>query len=441
MTTWHCEHAWLGGACESRVRIAADADRITSIDRGVDAEPGDVLLAGITLPGLANAHSHAFHRALRGRTHDQAGDFWAWRDAMYDIAQRLDPDSLLALARATYAEMALSGITAVGEFHYLHHQPDGRPYANPNEMGATLAAAAEDAGIRLTLLDTCYLRAGFDEPLGGHQRRFGDGDALAWSERTAALADTPMLRVGAAVHSVRAVDPDSMAVVADAARARRWRLHLHLSEQPAENEACQRATGLTPTALAAERGVLGPATTAVHATHVTAPDIARLASTGTSVCLCPTTERDLGDGIGCGGAMHEAGSALCVGTDSHAMIDVFEEARAIELDERLLSGRRGRHAPSDLLDAATRAGHRALGWDAGELAVGSLADFVTVDLTSPRLAGFEPADAAAHIVFSATAADVRTVVVGGRTVVEDGHHASLPAAGAALRSALDLLDR
>ena len=348
------------------VRIVVEDDRITELAAG-DPEPADTRLRGLTIPGLANAHSHAFHRALRGRTHDGAGTFWTWRDAMYEVAAGLDPESLYAHARNAYVEMVAAGITVVGEFHYAHHGPGGRPYGEPNAMGDAVVAAAADVGIRLTLLDTCYLRA--DEDV---QRRFSDGDARAWAERATARVERPGVRLGAAIHSVRAVDSESMQVVADTAREHDWPLHLHLSEQPAENDACLAETGMTPAALVAAAGVLGPSTTAVHATHVTPGDIALLGTTGTSICLCPTTERDLADGVGLGAAMAEAGSPLCVGSDSHAVIDLFEEARCVELHQRLVSGTRGHHSPVELLATATANGYRALGWDGGELRPGAL---------------------------------------------------------------------
>ena len=337
--------------------------------------------------------------------------------------------------------MALAGITAVGEFHYLHHDPAGRPYADPNQMGEALIEAAGRAGVRLTLIDTCYLRAGLDgRPLAGAQVRFGDGDADAWAERAGALRDRPGLRVAAGVHSVRAVDPAAMATVAAWAEDRQAPLHLHLSEQRAENEACLAATGRTPAALASSAGVLGPRTTAVHATHLTGEDVALLGATGTTACFCPTTERDLADGVGPARALAGAGSPLCLGSDSHAVIDLFEEARAVELDERLASRRRGHHRPADLLAAATASGMDALGWDAGRLAPGRLADLVTVGLDSVRLAGARPADAADHLVFAATAADVTSVVVAGRQVVEDGRHLLVGDVAAALARAIAALD-
>jgi formiminoglutamate deiminase len=443
VSAWHAELAWLGpgrGVAE-RVLIEVEGERIASVTEGADPPPGADRLEGITVPGLANGHSHAFHRALRGRTHRQGGDFWSWRELMYQVAGVLDPDGYLELAAAAYAEMALAGITAVGEFHYLHHDPAGRPYADPNAMGEALAEAARRAGVRLTLIDTCYLRAGLDgRPLAGAQVRFGDGDADAWAERAGAFRERPGVRVAAGIHSVRAVDEPAMATVAAWAAGRGAPLHLHLSEQPAENQACLAATGRTPAALASSAGVLGPRTTAVHATHLTDEDVTRLGASRTAVCLCPTTERDLADGVGPARALATAGSPLCLGTDSNAVVDLFEEARAVELDERLVTGRRGHHDPAGLLAAATEGGMDALGWDAGRLAPGRLADLVTVGLGSVRLAGARPAEAVDQVVFAASAADVTSVVVSGRQVVHDGRHLLVGDVGDALVRAVAALD-
>ena len=445
VTRWHAELAWLDGRVAERALLEVDGERLSTVTEGVDPPPGATRLAGLTLPGLANAHSHAFHRALRGRAQAGRGTFWSWREQMYAVAARLDPDRYHALARAVYAEMALAGITAVGEFHYLHHDPDGRSYADANAMGAALAAAAADAGIRLTLLDTCYLRGGFGRALEGAQRRFGDGDADRWAARASALAaapairSSPTVRVGAAIHSVRAVDTTAMQVVRDWARERDTPLHVHLSEQPAENADCLAATGRTPTAVLREVGVLGPATTAVHATHLQPEDIAALGASRSAVCLCPTTERDLADGVGPAPALAAAGSALCLGSDSHAVVDLFEEARALELDERLVARQRGTFAPEALLTAATTSGMNALGWDVA-LRPGALADFVTIDLCSVRTAGATPQTAAATAVFAATAADITSVVVGGRRIVEGAEHLALGDIGGALATAIRALD-
>lgn len=440
MTTWHAELAWLGEVREG-VLLEADGDRFTRVAAGVEAPPGARRLSGLVLPGLANVHSHAFQRALRGRSEppqaSRQGDFWTWREQMYRLAERVDPETLFELARATYVEMALAGITLVGEFHYLHHGSGGEPYGDPNQTGRALARAAEAAGLRMTLIDTCYLRGGLDgRPLEGAQLRFGDGSAAAWAQRVSALEEGPGFKVGAAIHSVRAVDEASMAAVAHWASERGAPLHMHLSEQPAENRDCRAATGLTPAALLNRAGALGPRTTAVHATHLEPGDVELLGTTGTSVCLCPTTERDLADGVGPAAAVAGAGSPLCVGSDSQAVIDLFEDARAIELDQRLVSGRRGHHSPEALLEAMTASGAAALGWDAGRLQPGRLADFVALDLTAIRLAGWSRDDLLRHVVYGATPADVTDVVVGGREVVSDRRHAGQAQARASLHQAI-----
>ncbi|MFE3937563.1 formimidoylglutamate deiminase, partial [Streptomyces goshikiensis] len=336
LTTYWLEHAWLGTPVEPGVALEAGADgRITALRTGVETPPpGAEVLRGLTVPGLANAHSHAFHRALRSLVQVGSGTFWTWRDFMYKVAQNLTPDSYFALARAVYAEMALAGITNVGEFHYVHHAPGGAPYADPNAMGEALIEAAAAAGIRITLLDTAYLSAGFGQAPSPHQLRFSDGTADAWAERVSALKPRAHALIGAAIHSVRAVPAGQLATVAGWAEERRAPLHVHLSEQTAENDACQEAHGCTPTQLLADHGVLGPRTTGVHNTHLTDIDIALLGGTATGTCMCPTTERDLADGIGPAGRLQHAGSPLSLGSDSHAVIDLLEEARAMELNER-----------------------------------------------------------------------------------------------------------
>ena len=413
------------------VRIDVAEGRIIGVTAGVARPPDATCLPGLTLPGLANGHSHAFHRALRGRTSGGGGTFWTWRDAMYELAERLDPDTYLDLARATYAEMALSGITSVGEFNYLHHQREGQRYEDPNEMGAALIHAAADAGLRLTLLDTVYLQAGMDgAPLHGPQRRFGDGDVAGWMERVSSLQDDETVRVGAAVHSVRAVPIDAIAEVAAWTTQLERPLHVHVSEQPKENEECLAATGRTPTGVLADAGGLGPGTTAVHATHLTDADIGLLRHS--HVCFCPTTERDLADGIGPADRLIAAGAALTLGSDSHAVIDLFEEARAVELDLRLATGIRGNVVPERLLAATSAAS--SLGWDAGRIEVGQLADLTTVSLDGNRVAG-APIDAS--LIFTLAAGDVSHVVVGGRVIVEDGHHVVVDDVAASLRLAID----
>jgi formiminoglutamate deiminase len=428
VTAYWCELAWLGGErAESGVLIEVEGSRITAVTSGIPAPlSGARRLDGLTLPGLANAHSHAFQRALRGRTQHGSGSFWTWREQMYRVADGLDPERYLALARATYAEMALAGVTTVGEFHYLHHGPGGVPYDDANEMGRVLMTAAADAGIRITLIDSCYLHGGIGVPPEGAQRRFSDGSADAWAERVDALRDGASVRIGAAVHSMRAVDPDAAAVVAGWARERDRPLHAHVSEQPAENEACLEAHGRTPSALLADAGALDADFTAVHATHLDEADVRLLGGAEACCCVCPTTERDLADGIGRMRPLAEAGASLSLGSDSHAVIDLFEEARAVELDERLASGERGHHAATALLRAASEGGHACLGWtDAGRIESGARADLVTVSLDGVRLAGTDPEHALEAVVFAAGAADVRDVLMDGRELVADGRHVSI----------------
>lgn len=431
---WHADWALLPGGPARDVLLHVDGGRFVALTPGVPAAQaaadGAERLPGVVLPGLANCHSHAFHRALRGRTHHHGGGtFWTWREGMYAVAQRLDPDSYLHLARATYAEMALAGVTAVGEFHYLHHGPDGTPYDDPNEMGQALVQAAADAGIRLTLLDTCYLAGGLTAEghgeLTGPQVRFGDGDVEGWADRVGRLADHTSggpahLRVGAAIHSVRGVPRAALGPVAEFTRTRAGGpapLHAHVSEQPAENEACQGAYGLTPTGLLAAEGALGPAFSAVHATHLTDADIALLGDSGSTACFCPTTERDLADGIGPARRLLDAGAHLSLGSDQHAVVDLIEEARALEMHERLDTLQRGRFTPEQLLGAVTA--HDTIGWaDAGRVEVGARADLVAVRLDTPRTAGSDPA----QVLLSATAADVDTVIADGEVIVREGRH-------------------
>jgi formiminoglutamate deiminase len=483
VTPYWCERAWLGPdrGISDGVTVRVEGTRIAAVDVGQPAPEDATRLAGLTIPGLANCHSHAFHRALRGRTQRGTGSFWTWRDQMYAAAERLDPDRYHRLARATYAEMALAGITCVGEFHYLHHDRDGRPYSDANAFGEALVAAAREVGIRIALLDTCYLAAGFDRAPEGVQRRFSDGDAHRWADRVEALAaahaESDDVVVGAAIHSVRAVPAGQIGVVADWARRHRAPLHVHLSEQPAENTDCLAAHGLTPTALLDEHGALGPMTSAVHATHLTGDDIGRLGSAQAYACFCPTTERDLADGIGPSAALREAGVTLTLGSDSHAVIDPFEEMRAVELNERLATQRRGTWSAGALLAAATVDGHRSLGFGgfdsggdsgrdhdtggshiakhagvsrnmrtpsgrassgrAGVIEPGARADLVAVATDSTRTAG--TGGDVEGIVFAASAVDVTDVVSGGDRIVSAGRHHAIPDVAGELAAAIDEL--
>jgi formiminoglutamate deiminase len=439
-----CALALVDGRPQRGVLIDIVDGRFATIT--ADAEPGTATrLSGFTMPGMANAHSHAFHRALRSRTQADRGTFWTWRDLMYRAAERLEPDSYRRLARAVFAEMALAGVSCVGEFHYLHHQLDGSQYADPNEMGLALLAAADDVGIRITLLDTLYLHGGlgadgYNKPVGT-QRRFSDGTAGAWADRIEQLPIGDTHRIGAAIHSVRAVDPRSMQLVADWAATHQAPLHAHVSEQIAENDACMAHHGSSPIEVLAAAGVLTDRFSAVHATHLSGHDIERIAATSAAVVMCPTTERDLGDGIGPTNRFAEAGIKMSLGSDSHAVIDLFEEARAVELDERLRSNERGVHAALDLLDMATINGHRSLGWnDAGAIAVGNRADLVTIRLDSVRTAGTTAEGAVETVVFAGAAADVTDVHVDGRHIVAEGRHSTIDVAAELDATIRELMD-
>ncbi|NHA69368.1 formimidoylglutamate deiminase [Phycicoccus flavus] len=423
MSAFWCEHAMLPGGVRRHVRVRTERGRIAEVTADLPVEPGDVVLHGLVLPGLANAHSHAFHRALRGRTHADGGNFWTWREEMYSLSEHLDPDSYRRLATAAFAEMVLAGYTAVGEFHYVHHAPGGTPYDDPNAMGEALVVAAADAGIRLTLLDTLYLEGGLTGgghvPLDPQQQRFSDGSAAAWTERVGALAPDGDWRVGAAVHSVRAVPAAEIGELARAVGLQGWPVHVHVSEQPGENLACQSFYGRTPVALLDDEGLLAAGASLVHATHLTDDDVARVGAARAPVVFCPTTERDLADGIGPARALADAGAHLALGSDQHAVVDPFEELRGLEMHERLDTLERGRFAPADLLRAASLDGYRALGWDdGGLLASGHVADLVAVRTDSPRTAGA----ALDQLLYAATSADVTDVVVGGEHVVAGGQH-------------------
>lgn len=438
MTTYWAEHAWLPTGPATSVRLTVEGDRFTQVEAKAHAEPGDVLLTGVVLPGLANTHSHAFHRALRGRTQAGAGNFWTWREQMYAVTSRLTPDTYLALARATYAEMALAGTTVVGEFHYVHHGRNGKRYADPNAMGEALAQAAADAGTRLTLLDTCYLSGGLTgeghlEP-DAFQRRFSDGSVDAWHARMSERRSAGHVRLGAAIHSVRAVPRDALSAIARSVDGQP--LHVHLSEQPGENMACQMFYGCTPTQLLEDTGILRPDLTAVHATHLTDADIALLGGHGGQAALCPTTERDLADGIGPARELADAGVSLSLGSDEHAVIDPFEELRGLEMHERLSSNERGRFSAQQLVRVASANGYRSLGWfGGGVLTAGALADLVVVRNDSVRTVGSK----ASQIVYSATADDVDTVMVAGKVIVERGEHLRLGSVAPLLRDAFDVL--
>jgi formiminoglutamate deiminase len=379
----------------------------------------------IVMPGLATAHSHAFQRALRGRTQrrtSQAGSFWSWRGLMYSLVEKLDPADLFNIARFAFTELALSGVTAVGEFHYLHHGPGGQPYADRLELAEAVIRAAQAVGIRLTLIRSAYLRAGYGQSLAPAQARFVDPDpdtVLADVETLAQrYGGDPLVGVALAAHSIRAVPKEPLLVLANYAKGRQMPFHMHVAEQRREVEECLAEYGRRPVKLLAEAGLLDEYFVAIHATHLSPPEIEALGAARAFVCLCRTTERDLGDGLPESAALVAAGSRLCLGVDSHAGSDAFEEIRAVELDDRSRS--EARHVVAEapaLLQAATMAGYEAIG-----LAGAGSQDRVYLRADDPALAG-SPADLLADaVIFGATPRAVSEVIVAGQSIVQEGRH-------------------
>lgn len=444
MKLYWCEAALVkgidGSVVAQGVEIRTAGGRIVEITVGVEAVPGAHVLQGVIFPAAANAHSHAFHRILRGRTHDDGGDFWVWREQMYRSASELTPDTYEQLATAVFTEMVVAGFSSVAEFHYVHHQPGGTRYPERHAMELALARAAQAAGIRLTLLDTLYLAGGIGLPLGPEQTRFGDPDVHAWLERVDSLRQEisktfpgDMVNVGAALHSVRAVPEADLAIVARKL-PQDIPLHIHLSEQPAENAACLNAYGLTPTGLLAQHGLLSPRLSAVHCTHLTEEDISALGNAAATIVMCPTTEADLADGIGPARALADAGACIALGTDQHAVIDPWLEMRALEYGERLHSGKRGRFAPGEMLFAATEgaAGSMATPTAPASIQVGAVCDLVAIAPASVRTAGSAPG----QLPMTATTADVTEVVINGELVAAAGLHLRLGSPAQLLTAAL-----
>ena len=393
--------------------------------------PGKALM-----PGFVNAHSHSFQRLIRGKSEsrvESGRDFWSWRGTMYYAASKLGPQQVYDVARMAFLEMVLAGTTTVGEFHYLHNAVDGKPYDDPNLLGKQVIAAAESVGIRIVLLRTAYLRAGFELPPDPGQSRFYES-AKAFLENMAALVKEAPTRsssvhFGVAPHSVRAVPLRELHELAGWARAHRLPLHMHVAEQVAENAACVREYGSTPVDLLAGEKLLGPDLTAVHGVHVTAEEIAMLASAETTICSCPTTERNLGDGFVRADEMLAAGIRFALGSDSQAQIDPLEDARELEYHLRLLQQKRaildqvgGKTLAAHLFDSATANGARALAVSAGTLEPGRLADFITIDLEDSSIAGSSADDLLSTLVFSMSRSAIRDVVVGGRFILRGQRH-------------------
>lgn len=383
-------------------------------------------MSRVVLDGFANVHSHAFQRLLRGtvqaRDPSREDTFWTWRERMYALADRLDLDALEAAARLCYAECLEAGYTAVGEFHYLHHAPGGAPWPDPIAAARAHLDAARQTGIRIALLWTVYARGGFDAPLEPRQRRFAttDRDEVARAlDALAPLCEGPRARLGLALHSVRAVPRAWLGPLAEEARRRGLPLHAHVSEQPREVADCRARHGLSPVALLAAEGVLGPDFTAVHATWLDDADLALLADAGATVCVCPTTEGDLADGVPRTDELHRRGVALAIGSDSHAVIDPFSELRLLEYQARAATGRRCvvSDAAGHVAPALARVGHLN-----GYRALGLSGDGDRVLLRSAHRALAGDGDPLATALLAGHPGLVDAVEVAGERVVEGGRH-------------------
>jgi formimidoylglutamate deiminase len=399
------------------VSISEDGHISSLSQQNVGAQymaPSEILsLPGVALlPGFVNTHSHVFQRVLRGHTHrplSKRDTFWTWRRAMYAEAQKLNPDLLYTNALTTYREMLAAGYTSVGEFHYLHHQLNGQPYANPNVMSEAVIQAGKEAGIRVVLLMTAYAQSGFNKPPEEEQRRFCDASIDAYLNRVEAirLKGDP---IGVAPHSVRAVPEEWFRAIAGYSHAHQLPLHVHADEQKAEIEQCMTIYGCTPIELLESFGALGTLTTVVHATHANAAEIALLAQHGCTVCICPTTEGDLGDGIAPYAELLAAHIPLAIGSDSNTRLDPTEELRWAEYSARMRYQRRRVLVDDELaspgsllLEYGTRRGAVALGLDTGAIVPGLLADFIAVDMHHPSLAGWNTEDFLDVLFFGASA--------------------------------------
>jgi formimidoylglutamate deiminase len=461
LTTWLPDLVYTNGRFHSKLALVGDnAARVVRMVSASEVENAIRLKDRALLPGLINAHSHAFQRVIRGRTEYRTANnkdsFWTWREMMYNAAARLIPEDVYDASRMAFLEMALSGITAVGEFHYLHHAPDGTAYNDPNLLAKEVVRAANDVGLRIALLRVAYARSGYETETNPRQLRFIESDPEAYLKNVERLAGdlddgNRMAWVGIAPHSVRAVPLHYLKEIINAANQHQLPVHMHVAEQPAEVSACIEEYGRSPVALLATEGLLSERFTGVHLIHVSPKAVRMLAEARAMVCACPTTERNLGDGIVPVDGFFQQGVRVSLGTDSHVEIDLLEDARELEYHLRLQKMERAILDPSRsptvregltssesngafpdgqasalaarLFNCATANGAESIGAPGGTLEPGCPADFFTVDLDDPSIAGASSHDLLSSIVFSLSKTAVRDVVVGGKQIVEDGRHA------------------
>jgi formimidoylglutamate deiminase len=412
MRVLEANYTWRGGRFESGVQVEVLDDgtigRVgTGLSKDVERLKGEALL-----PGFVNAHSHAFQRGLRGKA-ELYGSFWSWREEMYQLAQSLDAERFRKLSVLAFREMLASGITTVGEFHYLHHVEGSHGY----ELDRAVVEAAREAGIRLVLLDVCYMTGDVGKPLEGAQARFASRSVDEFLESASRIGAQ-----GLVAHSIRAVPLDAIVKIHEEARRRDLAFHMHVEEQPREIEASLAHYGQRPLELLLARLEIGPETTAVHCTHSREDDLARLLAAGANVCVTPLTEANLGDGIPpIGLTQPEANVSL--GTDSNVRVDFTEETRLLEYAQRLRAQKRGIYVDesgsvaSRLFEIATCGGARSLKIEAGEIESGSVADFFTVRLDLPALAETASEDLMTAFVFGAGAGAIHRVGVAGHWVL------------------------
>lgn len=441
-TFWLPDLLFLNGRFEAQSGISSDdGGRIIALSALSESANAIRLANRALLPGLVNAHSHAFQRVIRGRTEyrtrNARDSFWTWREMMYSAANKLSPEDVYDASRMALLEMALTGITAVGEFHYLHNQPDGTPYDNPNLLAIELIRAARDVGLRIVLLRVAYARAGYHADPNPQQARFIETDPEIYlnnlTNLRSALGETDgHAWVGVAPHSIRAVPLPYLKEVIAFGNVQGLPIHMHVAEQPAEVSACIEEFGRSPIALLESEGLLSERFTGVHVIHITPKASKMLAQSGAMVCACPTTERNLGDGVVPVDTFFKDGVSISLGTDSEVQIDLLEDARELEYHLRLQKSERAVLAGEDseqrsalatrLFECATINGAKSIGFDGGILERGAPADFFTVDLNDPSIAGASPEDLLSSIVFSLSRTAVKDVVVGGKRIVENGRH-------------------
>lgn len=446
MKFYHANCALLAEGVRASVRIGVDNGLIASVEAGATLSAGDEMIAGLVLPGMANVHSHSFQRAMAGLAEWDAGgadNFWSWREAMYCFAERLEPDSQRDIARFLFIEMLKAGYTSVGEFHYLHNQPEGAAYAPTNAMAAAIAEVAHETGIALTMLPTLYVTGGADgRALNERQKRFGKTVAELLRLRSDLKGYSGVTNVGLALHSLRAV-PTALMHEAIAGVEMSSPLHIHAAEQTREVDESLATYGLRPVEYLLKEFGVDRRWCLVHSTHMSERETVALARSGAVAGLCPATEGNLGDGIFPLSGYLPAGGALAIGGDSHVCVDPAEELRMLEYSQRLLHRRRNvaasaaqPHTAARLWTLAARGGAQALGLNAGEISLGKRADLVVVDTDYVSLAGRDGAQALDSYVFVAGKAAVRDVMVAGTWLVKERHHKVEAHAAIAYRSAV-----